>query len=349
MSTEELQVQIPLTPNTAGVGARRKHAPKLPLSAFSPPGTSSGFPLPTPDPSLMLPASIIDAGVSGIRTWEDLNSWWTQAADRADRTKGIVVQAPTLEAAEALDELYPGHMQNHAYAATMQKVLCISVPMDLSKEFTLPERLHKTEIHLAISSPFTSASETYAKGLQAVLEGAYVAEIDVHADLGEDKTWEELEDILGKALPSEEQKRKPVILKNLLIPAVGFNTPLVKLLTHPVYKAFQDHITQLSLFPSVYVQFGPPEWGPVPAEKGDEEVQKERREWKRRIKMYLGPVVEAFGFSRIIYSSTGSSKSPVSKASDWYTLARECVAEMGVEQDALDGVFGVNALDVYKA
>jgi len=296
----------------------------------------------------MQPASIVDAGVSGISTWEDLSKWWTQAADHADRTSGIVVQPPTLEAAEGLVELYPGHLLNHAYTATMEKVLCVSVPLDLSTEFSLPERLSKPEVHLAISSPF-AATEKYAKSLQAVLEGGHVAEIDIVDDLANETVWEELEDVLGKALPSEEQNRKPVVLKNLLPPAVGFHTPLVKLLTHPTYKTYQDHITQLSLFPSVYVQFGPPEWGPVPAEKGDEEVQKERREWKRRIKLYLGPVVEAFGFSRIIYSSTGSSKAPVSKASDWYTLARECVAEMGVEQDALDTVFSVNALDVYKA
>ncbi|KZT52875.1 hypothetical protein CALCODRAFT_501792 [Calocera cornea HHB12733] len=340
---------VPPTPHTAGVGARRKHTPKLPLSAFSVQGSSSGFPLPTPDPSLMLPVSIVDAGVSGVSTWEGLSEWWTKAADHADRTSGIVVQAPTLEAAEGLVELYPGHMLNRAYTATMEKVLAVSVPIDLSEPFSLPERLSKSEVHLAINSPFKSASDTYAKGLQAVLEGGHVAEIEVAADLTTDAVWDELEDVLSKALPSEEQKRKPVVLKNLLPPALGFQTPLVKLLTHPVYKAYQDHITTLSLFPSVYVQFGPPEWGVVPAEKGNEEVQKERREWKRRIKLYLGPVVEAFGFSRIIYSSTGSSKAPISKASDWYTLARECVAEMGVEQDALDTVFGINGLDVYKA
>ncbi|KZO98974.1 hypothetical protein CALVIDRAFT_535072 [Calocera viscosa TUFC12733] len=351
MSTEYAYSRddVPPTPHTAGVGARRKHTPKLPLSAFSVQGSSSGFPLPTPDPSLMLPMSIVDAGVSGVSTWEGLSEWWTKAADHADRTSGLVVQAPSLEAAEGLVELYPGHMLNRAYTATMEKVLAVSVPIDLSAPFSLPQRLAKPEIHLAISSPFKSGSETYAKSLQAVLEAGHVAEIDIVSDLSDDAAWEELEDVLGKALPSEEEKRKPVVLKNLLPPAIGFATPLVKLLTAPVYKAYQDHITSLSLFPSVYVQLSPPEWGIVPAEKGDEEVQKERREWKRRIKLYLGPVVEAFGFSRIIYSSAGSSKAPVSKASDWYTLARECVAEMGVEQDAIDAVFGVNGLDVYKA
>jgi predicted TIM-barrel fold metal-dependent hydrolase len=62
----------------------------------------------------------------------------------------------------------------------------------------------------------------------------------------------------------------------------------------------------------------------------------------------VSPVIEAFGFQRIIFgsspcpSSTGSSI-----ASDWYELAKESLSELGVEQDVMDGVFGENAKRVY--
>lgn len=58
----------------------------------------------------------------------------------------------------------------------------------------------------------------------------------------------------------------------------------------------------------------------------------------------VGPALEAFGFQRIIY---GSSPSPLSHASshagDWYELARESFAELGVEQEGIDAVFFGNA------
>ena len=62
----------------------------------------------------------------------------------------------------------------------------------------------------------------------------------------------------------------------------------------------------------------------------------------------VGPVVEAFGYSRIIF---GSSPSPTShsqsNAGDWYQIARDCFLELGVDQEAVDSVFGLNAKNVY--
>jgi predicted TIM-barrel fold metal-dependent hydrolase len=62
----------------------------------------------------------------------------------------------------------------------------------------------------------------------------------------------------------------------------------------------------------------------------------------------VGPVMEAFGYQRIIF---GSSPCPTSSgssiASDWYELARESLAELGVEQETIDAVFYGNAKKVY--
>jgi len=65
--------------------------------------------------------------------------------------------------------------------------------------------------------------------------------------------------------------------------------------------------------------------------------------------MYLGPAIEAFGYERIIFGSSPatSSTASASNAGDWYSLARECIAEMGIEQSGVDAVFGANAKKIY--
>jgi predicted TIM-barrel fold metal-dependent hydrolase len=64
----------------------------------------------------------------------------------------------------------------------------------------------------------------------------------------------------------------------------------------------------------------------------------------------VGPAVEAFGFERIVF---GSAPSPVSRAQsnagDWYEIAREAFAELGVDQESVDAVFGGNAQRIYAA
>ena len=67
----------------------------------------------------------------------------------------------------------------------------------------------------------------------------------------------------------------------------------------------------------------------------------------------VGPSVEAFGFQRILFGSSAAAPvtgtSPASKAGDWFELARESFAELGIEQEAIDAVFAQNARTVYGA
>jgi hypothetical protein len=60
--------------------------------------------------------------------------------------------------------------------------------------------------------------------------------------------------------------------------------------------------------------------------------------------------LKAFRFERIIF---GSAPSPVSRAQsnagDWYEIAREAFAELGVDQESVDAVFGDNAQRIYAA
>ena len=64
----------------------------------------------------------------------------------------------------------------------------------------------------------------------------------------------------------------------------------------------------------------------------------------------VGPALEAFGFERILFGSapSPSSRAP-SSAGDWYEIARESFAELGVEQGSVDAVFGGNAQRIYAS
>jgi len=67
--------------------------------------------------------------------------------------------------------------------------------------------------------------------------------------------------------------------------------------------------------------------------------------WKQHINgksVPVGPIVEAFGTDRILYASSGSAN-----PGNWYEMAREIVAELGVEQEAVDAIFGGNANGVF--
>ncbi|KAG8962641.1 hypothetical protein FRC03_003955 [Tulasnella sp. 419] len=65
--------------------------------------------------------------------------------------------------------------------------------------------------------------------------------------------------------------------------------------------------------------------------------------------MFLGPALDAFGYSRIIFGSSPSlSSTSSSTPRDWYALAREVLAELGVEQEGIDAIFMNNAKAVYS-
>ncbi|OAV90476.1 hypothetical protein PTTG_08752 [Puccinia triticina 1-1 BBBD Race 1] len=82
------------------------------------------------------------------------------------------------------------------------------------------------------------------------------------------------------------------------------------------------------------------------------------REVKKRIKFYLEPILEAFGDHRLIYASgfpyydVPQVSSPATKSIGRYEyqfeIFRECLTEFGLENGALDNVFGLNAQRCYK-
>lgn len=57
--------------------------------------------------------------------------------------------------------------------------------------------------------------------------------------------------------------------------------------------------------------------------------------------------MEAFGYQRIIFGSSFTSGKGFTGAGDWYAISRESLAELGVEQEAVDAVFFGTAKQVY--
>lgn len=155
---------------------------------------------------------------------------------------------------------------------------------------------------------------------------------------------------------------------NVLPPPDDLAIPMERLLNHQTYRAYQAACAALSLTPRTYLRLQPPSWGaappPTPRFPGTTSSttsgsspanEKEKKEWKRRIKMYLGPAIEAFGVERLVFGSApagGHGVAPADeaqRAGDWFELAREALAELALEQDAIDAIFSGNARVVYGA
>ncbi|KAH7925944.1 hypothetical protein BV22DRAFT_1112023 [Leucogyrophana mollusca] len=322
-----------------------KNLPSLPLSAFSGPntGTSDMFPLP-PTPSAVFPGSIIDAHLA---VGGDLN---LQPEGGQDRLHGAVL---TLTNTEEISTVIAGL---ETRAESDPQVLSVLLPFKLDAvPSEIPYLPTSSKIPTTLATTFVTATPQAAESLNWALQHSRVVDVDVQADImANDPLWETFEEVLTKAtkdLP-DDKKGVPIVLSNIFPPPHDLSLPIVKLMKHPTYRMYQSHTASLSLFPNLYVKLLPPSWDtPVPSASAleSESSADQLREWKRRIKMYIGPVLEAFGYERIIF---GTAPSPVStspsKASDWYEIVRESFAELGVDQEAIDAVFNANADKVYR-
>ncbi|KAF8638054.1 hypothetical protein AX16_010686 [Volvariella volvacea WC 439] len=339
-----MSAAIPPTPPSPGVGARRKgpkQLPRLPLSAFSPPntGTSEQFPLP-PSPSTVHPEFVIDGHISLSSDEITFDKWKQESGEiLGDRTTGAVV---------AIDGGYVNRAIAGLEAHTGKpEILGISVPFKLG-EADHPA-LPSTSLPLSLSTIYTGSSAENISSLRWALEQGHPVEITVRGTLS-DSDLEGLEELLVKSttdLPS----LSPIIISGLLPPAYDVGLPIVKLMNHPTYQSFQAHVAALSLHANLYVNYLPPSWdgssGASDQDTGDAGAR-DKKEWKRRIKMFLGPVIEAFGYQRILFGSSPPRASQgVCSVGEWYELARESLAELGVDQEYVDGVFYNNAKKVY--
>ncbi|KAK0504703.1 hypothetical protein EDD18DRAFT_1343491 [Armillaria luteobubalina] len=326
---------LPPTPPSPGVGLRRKgpkNLPRLPLSAFTPPnsGTSDKFPLP-PSPSTVHPESVIDAAVAVTNGPADLSKWKFEAGDvLGGRTAGIVLSLSPSQAQNAV-EIFES-------AKSVAPIVAVIFPFNLdSAEHSLPQFAHSVSLHTSFTGPTINGAES----LKWALQQGKPVDIAIETPLN-DALFENLEDLLSKAIDGLSEV-PPIILSNLLPPPDDVDLPIVKLMSHPAYKAFQARVAALSLIPQVFIKYLLPVWDShIPATPM-------KKEWKRRIKMYLGPVMEAFGYQRIIFGSSLAGGKSLTGAGDWYAISRESLAELGVEQEAVDAVFFGTAKKVYGA
>ncbi|GLB37519.1 hypothetical protein LshimejAT787_0405700 [Lyophyllum shimeji] len=342
------QPSAPLKPPSLDAGSQQRRVsrpkPRLPLSAFSPPnsGTGESFPLP-PSPTTTHPKAIIDGNVIVANGDLSLSAWKSEAGQvLGTRAEGVVLSLPGTDLEKVVDQLGSSEFPI--------PVISLSIPFKLEeKTQSFPSYLSK--ISTSLSTVFNESTPQGVDSLRWALERGRPVDVDIQAAIS-DAVLESFEDIISKAT-SGLTKVPPIVLSNILPPPHDLELPIVKLMNHPTYLAFQSQVAALSLFPDVYIKFLPPSWdAPTPptpsAEVAEITDTQQKKEWKRRIKMYLGPVMEAFGYQRIIF---GSSPCPTSTGSsvarDWYEIARESLAELGVEQEFVDAVFYGNAKKVY--
>ncbi|QRW21330.1 hypothetical protein RhiXN_06319 [Rhizoctonia solani] len=341
-----------------------RRPPKLSPALFS---AAVGAGAPTgglpPSPSAQNPTEVHDAHVE-LASPGALLKWKTEAGGvYGPKIKSVVLALP----ANAASKDVLGRSYNHPRRVGNHRTLYPIPALGPPPELTAP-------VPIAYSFTFKQSSDALVEALRWASD-KHPVDIDVQVDLIKDEQgWDALEELISKVVSDPDQQKgeadsvsqpkpnlKPIVLSNLLPPPGALAVPTVKLLTHPMYLAYQERIASLSFNLNVYLKYLPPDWhtptptSPLPGSKPSDPEgsirdldSEEKKEWKRRTKMYLGPAIEAFGYSRLVFGSSPSTTSTsTSNAGDWYQIAKESVAELGVDQEGLDAVFGTNAKTIY--
>ncbi|KIJ67883.1 hypothetical protein HYDPIDRAFT_173620 [Hydnomerulius pinastri MD-312] len=346
----------PPLPSPGLISGRRKGAknhPRLPLSAFSPPntGTSESFPLP-PTPSSVVPEGVVDSHLEV--TPEEYKAVLSQK-----ETTGVTGTVLTVKGQKPEDLV--NWLQDCGYgrlsSVSDTRILSVLVPFTLedTPPSEVPAYLSPAQRPLAtLATTFTGANPVAAESLRWALQHSKVVDIDVQGDITatDASFYDSFVNLLIKATKPEAQsaedmpvneRRTPIVLANILPPPVDSDAPIMTIMNQPAYMAYQQRVSSLSLFENVHVKFLPPVWSSTGSTASAEE-------WKHKLKLYIGPVLEAFGFQRIIFGSSPSAfgDSPeLPESLDWYHLVQESFRELGVNQEDINKVFKENAESVY--
>lgn len=84
---------------------------------------------------------------------------------------------------------------------------------------------------------------------------------------------------------------------------------------------------------------------------GGESDEDRRSELRRRLRVFFDVLLEAFGIDRLVWAVTlgsGGAGGEEAVVKEWYEVVREVFAGMGLDNDALEGIFSRNASKVYK-
>ncbi|KAF8557588.1 hypothetical protein OG21DRAFT_1406834 [Imleria badia] len=309
-----------------------KEIPRLPLSAFSPPntGTSDTFPLP-PTPSVVSPRGVVDAHLHTA-----LDPPTADISHLAHVHNRAVVLSPTGQSADAIVASLPS-----------APVIGVLIPVALDTTETLASVSAMTSP--ALTTTYDGATPRPVKNLRWALQHARVVDLNIQGGIIaiDTSAYDSLVNLLAKAIKSAtDTKRTPIVLTNVLLPPLDAITPVVTMMNHPSYNTYRQRVSSLSLFENAYVKLLPPTW--VATESPPGSGGEQDKELKGILKLFIDPVLEAFGFERIIFgSSPASTSGSPALAENWYKLVLESFRELAVSQDELDKIFIDNAERVY--
>jgi hypothetical protein len=341
-----------------------KEIPRLPLSAFSPPntGTSDTFPLP-PTPSVVSPRGVVDAHLHTA-----LDPPTADISHLAHVHNRAVVLSPTGQSADAIVASLPSLLSDLVSAP----VIGVLIPVALDTTETLASVSAMTSPALtttydgatpvvaeaegasarvlsSVGEGETNDQERPVKNLRWALQHARVVDLNIQGGIIaiDTSAYDSLVNLLAKAIKSAtDTKRTPIVLTNVLLPPLDAITPVVTMMNHPSYNTYRQRVSSLSLFENAYVKLLPPTW--VATESPPGSGGEQDKELKGILKLFIDPVLEAFGFERIIFgSSPASTSGSPALAENWYKLVLESFRELAVSQDELDKIFIDNAERVY--
>lgn len=83
---------------------------------------------------------------------------------------------------------------------------------------------------------------------------------------------------------------------------------------------------------------------------GGESNEDRTSELRRRLRIFFDVVLEAFGTERLVWAVTlgAGTGGEEEVCKEWYEVVRQTFAGMGLDGDALEGIFSRNASKVYK-
>lgn len=188
-------------------------------------------------------------------------------------------------------------------------ILSLVIPFRLEDtEHSLPPNLVSSSLPFSFKTVFTRPTPAGAASLKWAFSHGRPVDIDIQTVMP-DSVIESFGDMISKAqedldkvppiilsmfhsFPLVPSHLTPIIAGNWLPPPHDVSLSIVKLLKHPTYRDFQSQTAALSLFPDVHIKYLPPPWEaqvpmtPITSGGADDDVSRQLREAKRRIKMF---------------------------------------------------------------
>jgi len=331
-----------LTPRRKG-----KDIPRLPLSAFTNAGASDTFPIP-PTPSLITPTGIVDAH---LHIADDQASGYSADISHLNRAQKravvlssnghapetILASLPSIVDAPVLSVLLPFALDSTTTPEYQSPLAALTAVYDGATP-VVPDAEDDTKVKAQVETPVNN--------LRWALQHARVVDLDIQGSIAAADTsfYDSLDNLLTKSIKSDtDTKRTPIVLTNVLPPPLDSVLPVVMMVNHPAYTTYRQRVSLLSLFDCVSVKLLPPPWllTKSPTDNPDKEL-------KNILKLLISPVLEAFGFERIIFGSSPAfgAGSPA-LAETWYNIVLESFRDLAVSQDEMDKIFIENAERVY--